>query len=201
MPGANQELTLFELSAQVPEGFCYRQNFLSEAEERDLIKRIQQLRLTPFKFHQFTGKRRTMSFGWDYEFGAANIVKTEDLPQFLLPLRTRAGMLFKIHPAELVQATVIEYAPGAPIGWHRDIPQFGVVVGISLGAPCRLKFRCHARPQQGDRDAKISMAIGLQPRSIYLLSGPARDKWQHSIPAVKELRYSIVMRTLGTQRV
>ena len=69
-----------------------------------------------------------MSFGWDYEFGAANIVKTEDLPQFLLPLRTRAGTLFKIHPAELVQATVIEYAPGAPIGWHRDIPQFGVVV-------------------------------------------------------------------------
>ncbi len=198
---ATQEVTLFELSAQVPEGFCYRQSFLSEVEERDLIERIQQLQLAPFKFHQFTGKRRTMSFGWDYEFGAANIFKAPDLPQFLLPLRTRAGSLFKVPPAELVQATIIEYTPGTPIGWHRDIPQFGVVVGISLGAPCRLKFRRHARSKPRDRDALISMAIDLQPRSVYLLSGPARENWQHSIPAVKELRYSIVMRTLRTQRV
>jgi len=141
-----------------------------------------------------------MSFGCDYEFGAANIVKAPDLPQFLLPLRTKAGSLFKISPAELVQATVIEYTPGAPIGWHRDIPQFGVVIGISLGAPCQLKFRQPRRPrsQQRERDAVVSM--DLQPRSIYLLSGPARESWQHSIPAVKELRYAIMMRTLRTKR-
>jgi DNA oxidative demethylase len=153
MPGANQEQTLFELSAQVPKGCLYHPSFVSEIEERDLIETIQTLQLTPFKFHQFIGKRRTKSFGWDYEFGAGKITEAADLPEFLLPLRKRAGSHFKIPSDELVQATIIEYSPGAPIGWHRDIPQFGAVIGISLGAPCRLKLRQYRRPglQQRER--------------------------------------------------
>ena len=200
MPGAHQELGLFEVSVQAPDGFSYRENFITDAEERELIEKIKKLQLTPFSFYHFIGKRRTKSFGWDYEFGAAKITEAAALPEFLLPLRTRAGSLFRIPPNDLVQATVIEYSPGAPIGWHRDIPQFGAVIGISLGAPCRLKFRQHRRQpsQQRERDAVVSM--DLQPRSIYLLSGPARASWQHSIPAVKDLRYSIMMRTLRTKR-
>ncbi len=200
MPGANQELSLFELSAQVPEGFLYRPSFISDVEERYLIETIQTLQLTPFLFHQFIGKRRTKSFGWDYEFGAGKITEAAGLPEFLLPLRKRAGSLFKIPPDDLVQATIIEYSPGAPIGWHRDIPQFGAVIGISLGAPCRLKFRQHRHPRSRQRARDAVVSKDLQPRSIYLLSGPARESWQHSIPAVKELRYSIVMRTLRAKR-
>ena len=193
MPGVNRNLSLFQVSAKVPDGFIYHQNFISEAEEHELIRNIQQLHLTPFKYYQFTGKRRTASFGWQYEFGSSEITTAPDMPAFLLPIRTRAGTLFNIDPNSLIQTSIIEYSTGSPIGWHRDIPHFGVVVGISLGAACRMRFRKY-KSKNLKRDEILS--IELQPRSIYLMSGASREIWQHSIPPVKALRYSIMMRTL-----
>ncbi len=93
MPRVNRDLSLFEVPAKVPDGFSYRQNFISEGEELELIREIQKLHLTPFKYYQFTGKRRTASFGWQYEFGASEITTAPDPPAFLLPVRTRAGNL------------------------------------------------------------------------------------------------------------
>jgi alkylated DNA repair dioxygenase AlkB len=199
MARVNGEPSLFAVSAQVPDGFIYQENFISESEERELIGDVQKVHLTPFKYYQFTGKRRTASFGWQYEFGSSEITTAPDVPAFLLPVRIRAGNFFGIDPNSLVQATIIEYSIGSPIGWHRDIPHFGVVVGISLGAPCRIRFRkySHARSKTSKRDEILS--IELQPRSIYLMSGPSRESWQHSIPPVKELRYAIMMRTLRTK--
>src|SRR5262247_1102472 len=141
MPKGNGDPSLFEVPPRVPEGFIYHQNFISEAEEQELIRQIQTLQLTPFKYYQFTGKRRTASFGWDYEFGTSDITKAPDMPAFLFPVRARAGTLFNIDPIRLIQASSIEYSIGSPSGWHRDIPHFGVAVGISLGAPCRMRFR------------------------------------------------------------
>jgi alkylated DNA repair dioxygenase AlkB len=195
MAKVNGEPTLFEVS-KLPDGLIYRPNFISEAEERELMQEIQNLHLTPFKYYQFTGKRRTVSFGWQYEFGANEIIRAPEMPAFLLPIRTRAGKLFDIDPNSLLQASVIEYSTGSPIGWHRDIPQFGVVVGISLGAPCRMKFRKSRRVRSKNANRDETLSIDLQPRSIYLMSGPSREIWQHSIPPVKELRYAIMMRTL-----
>lgn len=190
---------LFDAPAKVPDGFIYHENFICAAEEQELIHEIQKLQLAPFQYYQFTGKRRTVSFGWQYEFGDSEITEAAVIPAFLLPLRLRAGTLFNIDPEHLVQASIIEYSTGSPIGWHRDIPQFGVVAGISLGAACRMRFRKYrrARAKPAKRDEVLS--IELQPRSIYLLSGAARDSWQHSIPPVKELRYAIMMRTLRLQ--
>jgi alkylated DNA repair dioxygenase AlkB len=187
---------LFEVPVKVPDGLIYHSEFISEVEEQELIGEIQKVHLTPFKYYQFTGKRRTASFGWQYEFGASDITTAPEIPAFILPLRARAGTLFNMDPNSLVQTSFIEYSHGSPIGWHRDIPQFGVVVGISLGAACRMKFRKYrrARSKQLNRDEILS--IELQPRSIYLMSGAAREIWQHSIPPVKSLRYSIMMRTL-----
>src|SRR5215831_9855380 len=130
--------SLFEVSAKVPDGFIYQENFISESEERELIREIQTLQLAPFKYYQFTGKRRTVSFGWQYEFGGSEITQAADPPAFLALLRTRAGNVFNIEPVSLVQTTVIEYSTGSPIGWHRDILHFGIVIGISLGAACRM---------------------------------------------------------------
>ena len=196
MPGVNRDATLFEAPAQVPDGLIYHSEFISEVEEQELIGEIQKVHLTPFKYYQFTGKRRTASFGWQYEFGASDITTAPEIPAFILPFRARAGTLFNMDPNRLVQTSFIEYSNGSPIGWHRDIPQFGVVVGISLGAACRMRFRKYrrARSKQLNRDEILS--IELQPRSIYLMSGAAREIWQHSIPPVKALRYSIMMRTL-----
>jgi alkylated DNA repair dioxygenase AlkB len=196
MPKANGDLSLFDVSAQVPDGFIYRQNFISEAEEQELIREIQKVQLAPFKYYQFIGKRRTASFGWQYEFGASEITTAPDMPSFLLPVRTRAGKVFNIDPNSLIQTSIIEYSIGSPIGWHRDIPHFGVVVGISLGAACRMRFRKYSRVRSKKLDRDEILSIELQPRSIYLMSGASREIWQHSIPPVKELRYAIMMRTL-----
>ena len=196
MARVNSDLGLFEASVQVPEGFIYRQDFISEAEEHELIQEIEKLQLTPFKYYQFTGKRRTVSFGWEYEFGKSDIATAPDIPAFLLPVRTHAGNLFNIDPASLIQTSIIEYSTGSPIGWHRDIPHFGVVVGISLEAACRMRFRKYIRGRTKNLNRDEILSIELQPRSIYLMSGPSREIWQHSIPPVKELRYAIMMRTL-----
>jgi alkylated DNA repair dioxygenase AlkB len=199
MARVKRDPSLFEGSAKVPDGFIYHQNFISEAEEHEFIREIQKLHLTPFKYYQFTGKRRTASFGWQYEFGKSEITTAPDMPAFLLPVRTRAGKLFNIEPNSLAQTSIIEYSTGSPIGWHRDIPHFGVVVGISLGAPCRMRFRKYDRQSNNvSRDEILSLE--LQPRSIYLMSGASREIWQHSIPPVKELRYAIMLRTLRAQR-
>jgi alkylated DNA repair dioxygenase AlkB len=196
MPGVNRGPTLFEVSAKVPDGFIYHPNFVSEAEAHELIGQIRKLNLTPFKYYQFTGKRRTASFGWQYEFGAREITTASDMPAFLLPIRTRAGDLFNIDPNSLVQTSIIEYSTGSPIGWHRDIPHFGVVLGISLGAACRMRFRKYSRGRSKNLNRDEILSIELQSRSIYLMSGASREIWQHSIPPVKELRYAIMMRTL-----
>jgi len=200
MPRVTRELSLFEALAEVPEGFVYREDCISEAEERELVREIQNLHLTPFEYYQFTGKRRTASFGWQYEFGKSEITIAPDMPAFLLPLRTRAGELFDIDPNSLIQASIIEYSIGSPIGWHRDIPHFGVVVGISLNAPCRMRFRKQNRARSKNSNREEVLSISLQPRSIYLMSGASRETWQHSIPPVKELRYAIMMRTLRAKR-
>jgi alkylated DNA repair dioxygenase AlkB len=196
MPKLNGEPGLFDAAPQVPDGFFYHPEFISAGEEHELIRQIQRLQLAPFKYYQFTGKRRTVSFGWQYEFGTSEITAAPDMPPFLIPVRTRAGNLFNIDPKSLVQTSIIEYSTGSPIGWHRDIPHFGVVIGISLGAACRMRFRKYSRvrSQRFSRDEILS--IELQPRSIYLMSGASREIWQHSIPPVKELRYAIMMRTL-----
>jgi alkylated DNA repair dioxygenase AlkB len=187
------------VSARVPDGFTYHQNFISAAEENELLLEIQKLNLTPFKYYQFTGKRRTASFGWQYEFGESEITTAPDNPEFLLPVRARAGNLFNIDPDRLVQTSIVEYSTGSPIGWHRDIPQFGLVVGISLGAACRMRFRKYRRVRAKNVNRDEILAIELEPRSVYLMSGAAREIWQHSIPPVKELRYSIMLRTMREQ--
>jgi len=196
MARLDRDSSLFEVAAKVPDGFIYHQNFISEAEEVELIREIQTLQLTPFKYYQFTGKRRTVSFGWQYEFGSSEITKVPDVPAFVLPIRTRAGNFFSLDPNSLVQTSIIEYSIGSPIGWHRDIPHFGVVLGISLGAACRMRFRKYSRARSKTSKRDEILSIDLQPRSIYLMSGPSRESWQHSIPPVKGLRYAIMMRTL-----
>src|ERR1051325_2754634 len=119
MPSVDGDPSLFEVSPRVPDGFVYRPDFLSEAEEQQLIRDIRQITLTPFKYYQFTGRRRTASFGWEYEFGKNQITRTSGPPAPLEPFRVRAGNLFDIPPDNLVQVSILEYPTGAPIGYSR----------------------------------------------------------------------------------
>ena len=196
MTGVHEDADLFEVRVQVPPGFIYRPNFLASEEERQLVAEIQQIALTPFKYYEFTGRRRTVSFGWEYEFGKNQVTRAPEPPPFLIPIRKRAGNLFDVDPDQLVQLSILEYPIGAPIGWHRDIPQFGVVIGISLNSACRMRFREYGRVKSKTLKRQDVLSIELQPRSAYLMSGASRELWQHSVPPVKALRYAIMMRTL-----
>ncbi|HVF39868.1 MAG TPA: alpha-ketoglutarate-dependent dioxygenase AlkB [Gemmatimonadaceae bacterium] len=159
------------------------------------------MRALPFKdfeFHGFTGKRRTVSFGWHYDFGHEKLQATEEMPEFLLSLRESAAQFAGIVPADLQHALVTEYDAGAGIGWHRDKAVFGDVIGVSLKSSCVFRLRRKA----GTKWERAS--VTAEPRSAYLMRGPSRTEWEHSIPAVDTLRYSITFRNLrektGTKR-
>ena len=178
----------------LPEGFLYREEFLSAAEESELLRLFRGLEFAPYDYHGFLAKRRIVRYGVNYDLNSREQnANAPPIPEFLLGIRTRAAAVAEVRAEELVQALVSEYSVGTPIGWHRDTPQFGTIIGISLGSACRMRLK----PYQA---AGKIVSVSLEPRSIYVMKGEARSQWQHSIPAVKELRYSITFRTLRARR-
>jgi alkylated DNA repair dioxygenase AlkB len=168
----------------------YQPDLLSVEEERALLRDIENLPFKEFEFHGFTGKRRTVSFGWRYDFNGGGLGRTEDMPEFLLPLLAQAEAFAGIAPGNFQQVLVTEYAPGAGIGWHKDRSVFGDVAGISLLSPCTVRLR----RRTGKGFERQNLIAG--PRSVYLLRGPSRTEWEHSIPGVESLRYSVTFRSL-----
>ncbi len=182
-------------AAEPPEGFLYRPDLLSPAEELAAAAELSNLDYSEVRIRDVPARRRVAHFGWIYTFESHELLPGPPLPEVLVPFRDRAAEWVGIEPARFEEILVTEYTPGATIGWHRDAPAFGAsVVGISLLAACRMRFR----RKQGD--GWETYATLLEPRSAYVLSGAARASWQHSIPAGKELRYSITFRTLRRSR-
>lgn len=173
----------------LPEGFLYRPDLLDREEERALVAQIENLPFKAFEFHGFEGKRRVVSFGCRYDSKDAKLPEAPAIPEFLQAVREKAARFAKLETNALGQLLVTEYGPGAPIGWHRDRPIFADVIGVSLIAPCTFRFR----KRVGGSFARASLT--LAPRSVYLLRGPARTAWEHSIPPVERLRYSLTFRT------
>ena len=159
-------------------------------EEQELLERLRELPLKEFEFHGYTGKRRVMSFGWHYDFGSEKLQQTDEIHSFLLILQERAAAFAGLEVRDLPHALVTEYSPGTTIGWHRDKGVFDQVVGISLASACTFRFR----RKSSSTWERYSLIV--EPRSAYLLSGASRSVWEHSIPAVETLRYSITFRSL-----
>jgi alkylated DNA repair dioxygenase AlkB len=182
--------SLFEAAPapDLPEGFVYQPGFLSTEDEAQLAAWMGRLPFQAFQFRGYEGKRRVVSFGWQYDFTRSHLLKADDMPAELAPVRARAAAFADLAPEDLQQCLLNEYLPGAPIGWHRDRPIFEKVLGISLLAPCN--FRLRRRTGTSFERA----AIELAPRSIYRITGEARSVWEHSIPPVKAHRYSITFR-------
>ena len=180
--------------AAPPEGFRYQADVLPADEERELVERIPGLPLKEFEFHGYVGKRRTVSYGWHYDFGERALQETDEIPAFLLPARDRAAAFAGVEPGDLPHVLVTEYGPGAAIGWHKDKSVFGEVIGISLLSPCVFRLR----RKDGAKWERYSLTA--EPRSAYVLRGPSRTEWEHSIPGVDELRYSLTFRTLRAGR-
>lgn len=179
--------------AEEPDGLRYKAAMLPPDEERVLVDRIAALPLTEFLFQGFVARRRVLSFGWRYDFERARFEQTAPIPDFLLDVRARAAAFAGLAPDDLPHALLTEYTPGTPIGWHKDRPQFEDVLGISLLSACTFRLR----RKQGTKWQRYSFAA--EPRSIYLMRGPSRWEWEHSIPPVETLRYSITFRSLRTR--
>ena len=173
-----------------PEGLAYTPELIGLQEEAALASRLAELPFKAFEFHGFEGKRRTLSYGWRYVFDGSGLQAAEPMPDWLLPIRDAAAAWAAL-PAEALQhALLTEYAPGAGIGWHRDRSVFDEVVGLSLLAPARLRFRRKA-------GAKWERAALLAaPRSAYHLTGAARADRERSIAPIEALRSSSTYRTL-----
>lgn len=174
--------------ADLPEGFLYQPEFISVLEEADLLSHFAKLDFQAFDFHGYIAKRRIVEYGFEYDFTSRQAQAARPLPHFLAPFRNRAAHWAGIHSGEIIENVITEYSPGSPIGWHRDVPQFEIIIGISLKSSCRFRFKPYRK------EGRI-VSVTLEPRSAYILRGPARWNFQHSIPAVKSLRYSITFRT------
>jgi len=182
------------LRQPLPDGLAYQPELISAEEEQRLLECIRVLPLKEFEFHGFAARRRSISFGWHYDFASSRLKQADEIPAWLLPLRDTAAEFAALSPEEFPHALILEYSPGAAIGWHRDKAVFGDVVGISLLSPSRFRLR----RKVGTKWERASLT--LEPRSAYLLRGPVRTQWEHSIPAVDALRYSITFRSLAVPR-
>lgn len=184
----------FGSAVPLPEGLVYAPDFISTVEEASLVAHIAALPLRPAQYKGYAARRRILSYGSSYDFAANRLEDAPPVPAFLLPLRDRAAAWVGIEPQAFPHALLTEYQPGTPIGWHRDTPDFEIVVGISLAGRCRMRFRPYPHVPHGNAE---SVELELAPRSAYLIRGVARWRWQHHIPPASEHRYSITFRSLA----
>ncbi len=173
-----------------PDGLVYVPDVVAAPEEERLLCRLAEDSYDEVRMRGQVARRTVRHYGVSYDFEAAEIAPGDPIPEWLLDLRRRCAELLGSTDERLAECLLTRYPPGATIGWHRDAPMFGDVVGVSLASACLLRFQ---RGLGGER--RVFEQV-LEPRSVYVLTGPSRSGWQHSIPAVADERYSITFRTL-----
>jgi len=177
----------------LPEGFHYDGDFLTIEEEEQLLTDIAEIELHPLVFQGFEAKRKVSSFGYDLSFDKRKLSRGKEIPPEFDFLIQKVADRIEIPKKEFAELLVTEYPVGSVINWHRDAPPFDVIVGISLLSDCIFRLRPYDKKKQ-TRNAIISFPV--KQRSLYIIKGVARSEWEHSIPAVKQMRYSITLRTL-----
>jgi alkylated DNA repair dioxygenase AlkB len=181
----------------LPEGMVYQRDFLTPEEEAQLIEQVAAMPVKEMNYRGYTARRRVLSFGGSYDFQAQQLNEAPPIPESLEPLRRKVAHWLGVAPEAFTQALVAEYREGTPLGWHRDVPDFEDVVGVSLLNEAVMRFRPY--PPREPKKAGV-IKIVVEPRSIYLLRGPARWAWQHSVAPTPSLRYSVTFRTSARRR-
>ena len=213
MPGPRQVLP------PLPQGFTYQPEFITEAEERSILREIGRLELRQAVWNGYAARRRIASYSLsetvpqtyrsDPNKGSATIsenpeqrtdgtvnstpVRTQPAPGWLQELAGRIAAFLGHEAGRICHALLTEYQAGAPIGWHRDSPPHSSIIGLSLGSDCTFRLRPQYELQRS-RSSVISFQA--EARSLYEMAGASRSRWQHSIAPVRQLRYSITLRTI-----
>jgi alkylated DNA repair dioxygenase AlkB len=194
-------MVLSPLFDDPPDGYTYQNGLLTPHEEAGLLDRLSGVTFQDFEMRGRVARRRVAFYGGADDVSADS---SPPLPDFLLEVRERVAEWSGIAAESYVMALINEYSPGAPIGWHRDAPQYSEVAGVSLGSVCRMRFRPYVAPSrrtgEGPPKRRATYERVLEPRSVYLMRGPARWQYEHSIPPVDQLRYSLTFRTLRQSR-
>ena len=183
---------LFTEETALPSGMSYEPDFLSVSEEAALLQVVKALPFSEAQYKEWTARRRVVSYGGRFDFSRNVLLAADPIPPFLHPLRQRVANWSGIAASKINHALLSEYSPGTPLGWHRDAPNFEVVVGVSLGGSGRMRLR----PFPPAMNSRAALVLDVEPRSIYQLQGAARWDWQHAISPARHLRYSITFRTL-----
>jgi len=180
--------------ADVPPGFSYHPGFIAVEEEAGLLQQIDRLEFSDFELRGVVARRRVAFFGSSYDGNR----DSPPMPAFLFPLRERVAAWVGVAPEAFAMSLINEYRPGAPIGWHRDAPQYDIVAGVSLLSDCRMRFREYVFPGRKPAGLRRTATheILLDRRSAYLMTGKSRSGYEHHVPPVTALRYSITFRTL-----
>lgn len=185
--------TLFPINPVFPSGFSYFPDFITPAEELELLKHISTVQLHTFTFQGYEARRRVASFGYDYSFEKKKLSKTSEIPPVFRWVVDKVAQKTGVDPQRFAELLITEYPVGSVINWHRDAFPFALIAGVSLGADCIFRLR----PQDKARQTRGSIIpIALERRSLYTIDGEARMNWQHSTAPVKAVRYSITLRTL-----
>ena len=192
VPPLAHQAELFEADQALPNGLVYRADFLDAGEEAALLEAIAALPLQAARYKGYRARRRVASYGSSYDFEADALRHGGPLPVAFEALRSRLAAWAGVAPEAFSNALIAEYRPGTPLGWHRDVPDYGRIVGVSLASACRMRFRPY--PPRAHGNAGL-LTLELAPRSAYLLQGEARWRWQHSIAPTPALRYSVTLRT------
>jgi alkylated DNA repair dioxygenase AlkB len=185
--------TLFPMEPAFPQGFSYKDDFLAQAEEAQLLGAVKHIPLRTFTFQGFEARRKTASFGYDYSFDKRSLSKGEPIPQELQWLVQKVADFTAVDASGFAELLITEYPPGSVINWHRDAPPFDIIVGISLLSDCIFKLRPHEKQLQ---TRKSIITFTVKRRSLYIIKDVARTDWQHSTAPVENTRYSITLRTL-----
>ncbi|MGJ7615397.1 MULTISPECIES: alpha-ketoglutarate-dependent dioxygenase AlkB [unclassified Variovorax] len=187
-----------EAPSAVIEGLRYENGFLSAQQEAGLLRLVQGLPLKEMRYKEYTARRRGIGYGGSHDFDTNTLKPGAPLPELLHPLRNKAAAWAGIAPEALTHALIAEYRPGTPLGWHRDVPDFEDIVGVSLHGDAVMQFRPWVPGAPASGPSVLELLI--EPRSIYVLRGPARWAWQHAIAPTEALRYAITLRTRRTGR-
>jgi alkylated DNA repair dioxygenase AlkB len=192
-PKARAQADLFSPAGPLlPDGMLYQAEFLSVEEEAHWIAVAASLPLKEMNYRGYIARRRVASYGGKYDFSAQRLEPSAPLPGELEPLREKVAAWLGVPAEAFTQTLVAEYREGTPLGWHRDVPDFEDVVGVSLLGEAVMRFRRY--PPLEPKKADV-IKLTIEPRSIYLLRGAARWGWQHNVAPTRELRYSITFRT------